>query len=220
MLTYDWFDAHFWQQQNKIVGAKKGRATAWFFKHEQLTGVLRHYWRGGLIGKLLTDQYVYVGLEHTRVYKEFSLMMHLTELGLNVPTPIAAKVTRSGFIYRGDIITEAVKGAQSLLDILVTRPLTHDELKNVATTLSEFHNRGVYHADLNINNILFDEAGKVFIIDFDRGEIRQPEIAWQQENIKRLARSFAKEQGRNEIMHWQQSDWQSLYCDYQALLKI
>lgn len=147
-------------------------------------------------------------------------MMHLTELGLNVPTPIAAKVTRSGFIYRGDIITEAVKGAQSLLDILVTRPLTHDELKNVATTLSEFHNRGVYHADLNINNILFDEAGKVFIIDFDRGEIRQPEIAWQQENIKRLARSFAKEQGRNEIMHWQQSDWQSLYCDYQALLKI
>ncbi|AXV64347.1 3-deoxy-D-manno-octulosonic acid kinase [Pseudoalteromonas lipolytica] len=220
MLTYDWFDAHFWQQQNKIVGAKKGRATAWFFKHEQLTGVLRHYWRGGLIGKLLTDQYVYVGLEHTRVYKEFSLMMHLTELGLNVPTPIAAKVTRSGFIYRGDIITEAVKGAQSLLDILLTRPLTHDELKNVATTLSEFHNRGVYHADLNINNILFDEAGKVFIIDFDRGEIRQPEIAWQQENIKRLARSFAKEQGRNEIMHWQQSDWQSLYCDYQALLKI
>lgn len=220
MLTYDWFDAHFWQQQNKIVGAKKGRATAWFFKHEQLTGVLRHYWRGGLIGKLLTDQYVYVGLEHTRVYKEFSLMMHLTELGLNVPTPIAAKVTRSGFIYRGDIITEAVKGAQSLLDILVTRPLTHDELKNVATTLSEFHNRGVYHADLNINNILFDEAGKVFIIDFDRGEIRQPEIAWQQENIKRLARSFAKEQSRNEIMHWQQSDWQSLYCDYQALLKI
>jgi 3-deoxy-D-manno-octulosonic acid kinase len=220
MLTYDWFDAHFWQQQNKIVGAKKGRATAWFFKHEQLTGVLRHYWRGGLIGKLLTDQYVYVGLEHTRVYKEFSLMMHLTELGLNVPTPIAAKVTRSGFIYRGDIITEAVKGAQSLLDILVTRPLTHDELKNVATTLSEFHNRGVYHADLNINNILFDEAGKVFIIDFDRGEIRLPEIAWQQENIKRLARSFAKEQSRNEIMHWQQSDWQSLYCDYQALLKI
>ena len=129
LLTREWFDADFWQQQNKIVGAKKGRATAWFFKHDHLTAVLRHYWRGGLVGKLLTDQYLYLGLEKTRVYKEFSLMMRLSELGLNVPTPIAAKVTTHGLIYRGDIITQAVTGAQSLLDILITRTLSHDELK-------------------------------------------------------------------------------------------
>lgn len=217
-LTPQWFDANYWQQQDKIVGAKKGRATAWFFKHQQLTGVLRHYWRGGLIGKLLSDQYLYVGLKQTRVYKEFTLMMRLLELGLNVPTPIAAKVTTHGLIYRGDIITEAVTGAKSVLDILITRPLSQSELKAIAVTLSEFHNHGVYHADLNINNILFDDKGKVFIIDFDRGEIKQPHASWQTENIKRLARSFAKEQGRNEVMHWQQSDWQSLVCDYQALL--
>ena len=218
-LTQQWFDANYWQQQDKIVGAKKGRATAWFFKHQQLTGVLRHYWRGGLIGKLLSDQYLYFGLKQTRVYKEFTLMMRLLELGLNVPTPIAAKVTTHGLIYRGDIITEAVTGAKSVLDILITRPLSQSELKAIAVTLSEFHNHGVYHADLNINNILFDDTGKVFIIDFDRGEIKQPHASWQTENIKRLARSFAKEQGRNEVMHWQQSDWQSLVCDYQALLK-
>jgi len=217
-LTPQWFDANYWQQQDKIVGAKKGRATAWFFKHQQLTGVLRHYWRGGLIGKLLSDQYLYFGLKQTRVYKEFTLMIRLIELGLNVPTPIAAKVTTHGLIYRGDIITEAVTGAKSVLDILITRPLNQSELKAIAVTLSEFHNHGVYHADLNINNILFDDTGKVFIIDFDRGEIKQPHASWQTENIKRLARSFAKEQGRNEVMHWQQSDWQSLVCDYQALL--
>jgi len=218
-LTQQWFDANYWQQQDKIIGAKKGRATAWFFKHQQLTGVLRHYWRGGLIGKLLSDQYLYFGLKQTRVYKEFTLMMRLLELGLNVPTPIAAKVTTHGLIYRGDIITEAVTGAKSVLDILITRPLSQSELKAIAVTLSEFHNHGVYHADLNINNILFDDTGKVFIIDFDRGEIKQPHASWQTENIKRLARSFAKEQGRNEVMYWQQSDWQSLVCDYQALLK-
>ncbi|MBD55854.1 3-deoxy-D-manno-octulosonic acid kinase [uncultured Pseudoalteromonas sp.] len=218
-LTQQWFDASYWQQQEKIVGAKKGRATAWFFKHQQLTGVLRHYWRGGLVGKLLSDQYLYFGLKQTRVYKEFTLMMRLRELGLNVPTPIGAKIKTSGFIYRGDIITEAVTGAKSVLDILITRPLSHSELKAIAATLSDFHNHGVYHADLNINNILFDDTGKVFIIDFDRGEIKKPHPSWQTENIKRLARSFAKEQGRNEQMHWRQSDWQSLICDYQALLK-
>ena len=220
LVDISWFDATYWQKQNKIVGAKKGRATAWFFKHDDLTAVLRHYWRGGLVGKVLSDQYLYLGLKNTRVCKEFSLMIKLIELGLNVPKPIAARVSTSGLIYRGDIITQAVSGAKSLLDVLIERPLNSSELESIANTIALFHNKGVYHADLNINNILFDEAGNVFIIDFDRGEIRQPETSWQQENIKRLARSFAKEQGRNEIMHWQQSDWQSLYCDYQALLKI
>ena len=63
--------------------------------------------------------------------------------------------TKRGLIYRGDIITEAVKGAKSLLDILIERPLTEDELKRIANTVALFHSKGVYHADLNINNILF-----------------------------------------------------------------
>ena len=213
-ITLDWFDANYWQQQNKIVGAKKGRATAWFFKQDELTAVLRHYWRGGLVGKLLSDQYLYPGLAQTRVYKEFSLMSKLIELGLNVPTPIAAKVTRSGLIYRGDIITEAVKGAKSLLDILIERPLTQDELERIATTIALFHSNGVYHADLNINNILFDDIGDVYIIDFDRGEIRAPNPQWQQSNMERLERSFLKEQGRNDVFNWQLSDWQTLHSNY------
>ncbi|MBB1384530.1 3-deoxy-D-manno-octulosonic acid kinase [Pseudoalteromonas sp. SG45-5] len=213
-ITLDWFDANFWQQQNKIVGAKKGRATAWFFKQDKLTAVLRHYWRGGLVGKLLSDQYSFLGLEQTRVYKEFSLMSKLIELGLNVPTPIAAKVTRSGLIYRGDIITEAVTGAKSVLDILIERPLTNDELERIAKTIALFHAKGVYHADLNINNILFNDIGDVYIIDFDRGEIKKPNAQWQQSNITRLERSFLKEQGRNNTFNWQVSDWQTLHSNY------
>ncbi|KTF17074.1 3-deoxy-D-manno-octulosonic acid kinase [Pseudoalteromonas sp. 10-33] len=217
-ITLDWFDANYWQQQNKIVGAKKGRATAWFFKQDKLTAVLRHYWRGGLVGKLLSDQYLYPGLEQTRVYKEFSLMSKLLELGLNVPTPIAAKVTRSGLIYRGDIITQAVSGAKSLLDILIERPLNNDELENIASTLALFHIKGVYHADLNINNILFNEDGDVYIIDFDRGEIKQPNAQWQQANMARLARSFLKEQGRNNSFYWQVNDWKTLHTIYKQKL--
>ncbi|MBB1348113.1 3-deoxy-D-manno-octulosonic acid kinase [Pseudoalteromonas sp. SG45-2] len=213
-ITLDWFDANYWQQQNKIVGAKKGRATAWFFKQDELTAVLRHYWRGGLVGKLLSDQYLYPGLEQTRVFKEFSLMSKLIELGLNVPTPVAAKVTHSGLIYRGDIITEAVKGAKSVLDILIERPLTEDELERIAKTIALFHSKGVYHADLNINNILFNDIGDVYIIDFDRGEIRTPNPQWQQSNITRLERSFLKEQGRNDVFNWQVNDWQTLHSNY------
>ncbi|MGB5788746.1 MAG: 3-deoxy-D-manno-octulosonic acid kinase [Pseudoalteromonas nigrifaciens] len=216
-VNLNWFNADYWQQQNKIVGAKKGRAMAWFFKNNELTAVLRHYWRGGLVGKLLSDQYLYLGFEQTRVYKEFALMAQLIELGLNVPTPIAAKVTRSGLIYRGDIITEAVTGAKSVLDILVERALTESELASIATTIALFHSKGVYHADLNINNILFNDTGQVYIIDFDRGEIKPPALQWQQSNMERLKRSFLKEQGRNPVFNWQASDWQALYVCYTKL---
>jgi len=218
LVDINWFDANYWQQQNKIVGAKKGRATAWFFKHDNLTAVLRHYWRGGLVGKVLSDQYLYPGLEGTRVYKEFSLMIKLIEFGLNVPKPIAAKVSQSGLIYRGDIITQAISGAKSLLDILIERPLNSSELENIANTIAQFHKKGVYHADLNINNILFNEKDDVYIIDFDRGEIKQPNAQWQQANIARLARSFLKEQGRNNNFYWQSNDWETLHTLYKQKL--
>ncbi len=218
LVDINWFDATYWQKQNKIVGAKKGRATAWFFKHDDLTAVLRHYWRGGLVGKVLSDQYLYLGLKNTRVYEEFSLMIELIELGLNVPKPIAAKVTTAGLIYRGDIITEAIKGAKSLLDILIERPLTEGELKRIANTIALFHNKGVYHADLNINNILFNEEGDVYIIDFDRGELKVPNPQWQQSNMARLKRSFLKEQGRNSVFNWQSNDWKTLNALYSQKL--
>ncbi|MBL1385853.1 MAG: 3-deoxy-D-manno-octulosonic acid kinase [Colwellia sp.] len=218
LVDISWFDATYWQKQNKIVGAKKGRATAWFFKHDDLTAVLRHYWRGGLVGKVLSDQYLYLGLKNTRVCKEFSLMIKLIELGLNVPKPIAARVSTSGLIYRGDIITEAIKGAKSLLDILIERPLTEGELKRIANTIALFHNKGVYHADLNINNILFNEEGDVYIIDFDRGELKVPNPQWQQSNMARLKRSFLKEQGRNSVFNWQSNDWKTLNALYSQKL--
>ncbi|HDY90605.1 MAG TPA: 3-deoxy-D-manno-octulosonic acid kinase, partial [Pseudoalteromonas sp.] len=163
---------------------------------------------------------LYPGLEQTRVYKEFSLMSKLIELGLNVPTPIAAKVTRSGLIYRGDIITEAVIGAKSVLDILIERPLSEEELERIAKTIALFHSKGVYHADLNINNILFNDTGDVYIIDFDRGEIRAPNPQWQQSNLARLERSFLKEQGRNDVLNWKASDWQTLNSNYLKALAI
>ncbi|MBQ4834020.1 3-deoxy-D-manno-octulosonic acid kinase [Pseudoalteromonas sp. MMG010] len=217
-VNLQWFDAQYWQQQNKIIGAKKGRATAWFFNQGELNAVLRHYWRGGLIGKLLTDQYLYLGLESTRVYKEFNLMHQLIKLGLNVPLPIAAKVTKNGLIYRGDIITQAIPEAKSVLDILIERALTEAEIERIAHTIAQFHSNGVFHADLNINNILFNGDGEVYIIDFDRGEIRKQNKKWQQNNMARLARSFIKEQGRNHHFHWQKDHWQQLVNYYDQRL--
>jgi len=76
----------------------------------------------------------------------------------------------------------------------------------------------VYHADLNINNILFNEKGDVYIIDFDRGELKAPNLQWQQRNMARLERSFLKEQGRNNVFNWQSNDWEALCTLYEKRL--
>ncbi|MBE0367088.1 3-deoxy-D-manno-octulosonic acid kinase [Pseudoalteromonas aurantia] len=209
-----YFDASYWQQKNAIVGTKEGRATAWFFKHNDTVNVLKHYWRGGIIGKILSDQYIYTGLKNSRVYREFLLMCELQKRGLAVPQPIAARVTKSLLIYRGDLITSAIPGAISLCELLQTQPLTDQNLSDVALTIAEFHNAGVYHADLNINNILFDDKGKVYLIDFDRGELRKPALDWQNSNIERLQRSLHKEAGKWPTFYFTPDNWVSFHTHY------
>lgn len=212
-----WFDPEFWLAQNKVYAQKKGRATAYFFQHHALKAVLRHYWRGGLVGKLLSDQYLYFGIKNTRVYREFALLCHLQQQGLPVPSPIAAYIKRSGIIYRGDIITQAIENAVSLCELLTQNSLTQKQLEAVGKCIGEFHRAGVYHADLNINNILFS-GDKVYLIDFDRGELRTAAKAWQQQNMARLARSFTKEASRQNAFYWQADHWQMLLNAYEQAL--
>ncbi|NOU52374.1 3-deoxy-D-manno-octulosonic acid kinase [Pseudoalteromonas sp. JBTF-M23] len=215
----DWFDPTHWQQLNAIVATKKGRATAWFYKHNEHVNVLKHYWRGGLVGKLLSDQYFFYGLKKTRVYKEFELLCALDNLGLPVPKPVAAKVSVQGLIYRGDLITSAINGATSLCERLQISQATEQELSLVGRTIAQFHNQGVYHADLNINNILFGDDGKVYLIDFDRGQLRPQQAAWQRANMERLHRSFKKEAGKWPTFNFSELDWQTLLSAYQATIR-
>ena len=218
-LEQHYFDANYLLQHNLVTDRKTGRATTYFFKHQQEILVLRHYWRGGLIGKLLSDQYFYTGLKNTRTFKEFELLATLNQQGLPVPQPIAAKIETSGLIYRGDIITKALPSAQSLLDILKQRELTAAEIQLVADTIAEFHSIGVNHADLNINNILFSE-GQVYLIDFDRGTLNSPSKAIANSNIQRLKRSFEKEANRNVQFHWTGNNWQQFNQAYLSKLSI
>ncbi len=213
------FSPDFWQDLNLVVAVKKGRANTYFLEAQEDVWVLRHYWRGGLIGKILSDQYLYTGLKNTRTYREFTLLCKMQKMGLPVPSPVAAKVFKRGLIYTGDLITKAISEAKSVTDVLSERTLTKSECQSIGQTLAEFHNHGVYHADLNINNILFDGQGKVYVIDFDRGDIRTPNSVWQQQNMARLERSFNKEAGRHSPFYFDASTFSELNNAYQQALK-
>lgn len=180
--------------------------------------MLRHYYRGGLFGKLIHDSYWYSGLENTRAYRELDLLQQLRALGLHAPIPTAARITRSGLFYRADIIIEKIPGATDAFHQLLEAPLSESVWQSIGRCIRSFHNHRVYHSDLNIHNIMIDDKGAIWLIDFDKGEIREPgkNEDWKAANLARLKRSLLKEQVKHPQFHWQEDQWQWLLQGYQS----
>jgi 3-deoxy-D-manno-octulosonic acid kinase len=203
------FKVEYWQQQNKMIGSATGRGTTWFVELPSMQAALRHYRRGGLFGKLVEDSYIYTGDESTRSYQEFELLTRLKESGVNVPRPIAARVVKNGLIYTADLLSEKVPNARDLVAVLQENALPKEMYQKIGVEVRKMHAAQVNHTDLNIHNILIDEQGKVWIIDFDKCFQKQGE-SWKQDNWNRLLRSFKKEQIKRNI-HWSVDEFNHMF---------
>ena len=228
-----WFDPHFypnfelayfqsdyWQQQGLVTGQSKGRNTVWFIR--QLNGqeaVLRHYYRGGLVGKLNKDKFWAEPAGQSRAMAEFSLLWQMRLWGLPVPRPCAALYQKHAFSYSADILIERISGTTDLAHLLQQRPLTDAEWQQLGAVIARFHQHQVYHSDLNCHNILLDSQGQFWLIDFDKCAIRHaadfPDQSWKTQNLQRLLRSLNKEQQQLPNFHWQQDQFAALELGYQ-----
>jgi len=195
-----------WSHVTHLRG-RGGRGGACVVEAEFGQGLLRHYRRGGLIGRWITDRYVYTGEAATRCLREFKLLRHLRELGLPVPRPVFAAWQRQGLFYRADLMTVLIASAQTLAECLQAGKAV--DWSVVGAMLARFHRAGVFHADLNAHNILIDAADKLWLIDFDRGCLRTPAERWQQANLQRLQRSLHK------LGHFDEAGWNTLKTAYQ-----
>ncbi|MGY5451311.1 3-deoxy-D-manno-octulosonic acid kinase [Agarivorans sp. MS3-6] len=213
-----YFEVRHWQQNRAVVGHAMGRGKTIFFRFQHRECVLRHYHRGGLVSKLSNDRYLYTSLKRTRVWREFSLLMSLKALQLPAPLAIAGRIKRSGMSFQADLILERIDGAKDLAQLLSERRLPLSLWQKVGETIALFHKAGVYHADLNLRNIMVDDQQKVWLIDFDSGRLCRPRKKWQQANIARLYRSLEKEQTKPGYCHWLESDWQYMLAAYKNAL--
>lgn len=208
------FDADYWASQNAIMGFAEGRGTTFFIQHADRDYVLRHYRRGGMIARVSPDEYVWTGLRRTRAWREWHLLAKMQEMELPVPQPVAVQVVRHGMLYSADIMTRRISQANTLANELGCHALGREGWQTLGKIVRRFHHHGVWHADLNANNILLNDKKQIFLIDFDRGRLRQPAHHWQQANIDRLKRSLLKLQGRSSDFYFTASDWQALLTGY------
>ncbi len=216
-ITAQWFSPQYWQAQDKVLGQSHGRNVTWFVGEQQRPMVLRHYYRGGLIGKLINDCYLFTGLESTRAYREYVLLKELEQRNLPACRVVAAQVIVSGLSYRADLLMEMVQGGKDLVALLTQAPLAKEQWHSIGQMIATFHQQCVYHADLNAHNILLDGNALPVLIDFDRGEIKDQRGQWCQDNLDRLLRSFNKEKAKLDTFHFSLNDWESLLVGYREV---
>lgn len=194
--TADWFDPRS-PSLGAVPVAVGGRAAAWFVTVQGRAAVLKHYRRGGLVARLIRDRYFWRGDDASRSFAEFDLLRKLWLAGLPVPRPLAGAIWRTGLTYRAAILTERIRDAATLAEI--SDPAIWYES---GVVIAGMHRLGVWHADLNVFNVLVDPGSRVWLIDFDKGRIGVLTAAQRAGNLARLLRSVRKVLPEREATCW------------------
>lgn len=211
-----WFDRDWWLAEGARVHSTTGRGRVLMLGRGGETWVYRHYHRGGMIARAVYDEYLWTGMERTRPLREWRLLRVLTGLGLPAPRPVAARVVRSGPIYRGDIVTVLLPDTEPLSSMLGEVWQLTSLWSRIGTMLAGFHRAGCDHPDLTAHNVLVDSDRRPFLVDFDNASLK-PAGDWSRAGIARFKRSLRKvslETGTE----FHEAAWETLVAAYSAAL--
>jgi len=198
VIQADWFDP---QRPGAVAVGEGGRQAAWFVDGDHGAAVLRHYRRGGLRARLGRNAYGWLGESRVRAWAEVRVLAYLQSAGLRAPEPLAAAYWRRGPCYRTAILIARIPGARALAG-----RLDRADPRAVAQAIHAMHAAGVWHADLNAYNILFDDRDRVWLIDFDRARLGAVSSAQRRHNLQRLRRSLVKVAGARGAQWWDALD--------------
>ena len=88
-ISAEHFAPQGWPHAESLTGPLRsgGRGKTMYVGNVPRQFVLRHYVRGGLIGKLIRDSYLFSGADATRSFMEWRLLDKLAVNNMNVPRP-------------------------------------------------------------------------------------------------------------------------------------
>ncbi len=209
------FTAGAWDAAVPVTGTFKsaGRGNTLFLRKGHSEFVLRRYLRGGLVGRIVREHYLWLGENASRGFEEFRLLAKLRARGLPVPVPAAARYVRRGPCYSADIITVRIPGIRSLSDRLTASEADMQFWQQLGAGIRRFHHAGVFHADLNVSNVQLGDGDALWLLDFDRGRLLPPG-PWQQRNLARFHRSLRGLRQFNPAIHYSERDWNQFLKGY------
>ena len=205
-INKDFFEANKWLQNKSNDVNVFGRGEAIFFMHQNLKCVLKHYYRGGILGRYIRDRYLWTGIDGSRSIHEFRRLQELSAMGLPVPKPIGARVKKLGATYTADLITIEIENSKTLSELIIDDDADNNVWKSIGKCLHLFNNKEIYHPDLNTNNILIDDELNVYLIDFDTSSRLHQKISSKRSTLDRFHRSL-KKTFKNSNKKFLESDW-------------
>ncbi|MEK7469480.1 MAG: lipopolysaccharide kinase InaA family protein [Planctomycetota bacterium] len=155
--------------------------------------LIRHCRRGGALGGLLGDRH----WSPKAAWDEMQISEKLLREGVAVAEVLAVRAEKRGLAWRLDVVTRTIDDAATLRDVIAgeaKRGIPRPPASAVAAAVRRMHDSGLWHADLNLQNILVTRDGSVRIIDLAGSKVKRPlpERA-RLDNLARLYRSLEKQ---------------------------
>ncbi len=186
-------------EQGTAPGQRGGRGTVQRVAlGDQGHAIVRSYKRGGFVRHFVHDLYWDRPL---RPFAELMCIATARERGGSTVEVLGAGVEHVAFgFYRGTLITREAVGFLNWWDWLQTHPAAEERqlvTQDAVQAITHMHDAGIYHADLNLTNILIRlESGQpeTLIIDFDRARIFATPLPSfrRKRTLSRLLRSMKK----------------------------
>lgn len=131
--------------------------------------VVKYYRRGGLVRYIVKQRYL--KCRKTRSQKEYELLQKVRSFGISAPEPIAFAY-RGRLFYQAWLVTREIKQHQTLAELsLSNKKRTGFVMKNVIEQVSILIKNSILHVDLHPGNVIVDNQDRVYILDFDKGDI-------------------------------------------------
>lgn len=131
--------------------------------------VIKYYKRGGLVRRFNENVYLRRGIPRSR--HEFEMIQKARGLGISCPEPLVWAI-KGGLFYKAFLITRNIGDHGSLVDICIKNPNECvSNLEKAAEQASLLIQNRIHHVDFHPGNVLVDNQGKVYVIDFDKAQI-------------------------------------------------
>ncbi len=161
--------------------------------------IVKYNTRGGLIRFFIERTYIRTGKPCNRI--EFEQLINASNFGVNVPEPVAF-ATKGSLFYRGWLVIKEIKDSETLAIIsLKDEARIAKILYEIRRQIAILINSGLYHVDLHPGNILVNDKGEVFIIDFHKARLFKAGKEKLRDKYMARWKRAVKKHGLPEILH-------------------
>lgn len=131
--------------------------------------VIKYYKRGGLVRHFMKD--VYLRTKTPRPSIEYDMLEKVGNMGVNCPAPVLWAI-RGGMFYKAFLVTRDIGPHRSLAELgLLDESVCTGAIMKAGEQIHRLIENRIHHVDLHPGNILSDDRGTVFIIDFDKAYV-------------------------------------------------